>query len=39
MAAAGESREAVMQDDDMTPSDVDRESSQPRVRVVRRLWG
>ena len=38
MAAAGESREAVMQDD-MTPSGVDRESSQPRVRVVRRLWG
>ena len=39
MAAAGESREAVMQDDDMTPFGVDRESPQPRVRVVRRLWG
>ena len=39
MAAAGESREAAMQDDGMTPSGVDRESSQPRVRVVRRLWG
>ena len=38
MAAAGESREAVMQDG-RTPSCVDRESSQPRVRVVRRLWG
>jgi hypothetical protein len=39
MAAAGESREAAPHDDDMTQTRADRESSQPRVRVVRRLWG
>jgi hypothetical protein len=39
MAAAGESRGAVLHDDDMTQSGADRESMQPRVRVVRRLWG
>ena len=38
MAAAGESRAAVMQDDDVM-SATDPESVQPRVRVVRRLWG
>jgi type II secretory pathway predicted ATPase ExeA len=39
MAAAGESREATMHSDDVRTSDADTESLQPRVRVVRRLWG
>lgn len=37
-AAAGESRNA-MADDDVLETDIDRSASQPRVRVVRRLWG
>jgi type II secretory pathway predicted ATPase ExeA len=39
MAAAGESREATMHSDHVRASDADPESFQPRVRVVRRLWG
>ena len=39
MAAAGESREAITQDDDVSQSADGRESVQPRVRVVRRFWG
>ena len=39
MAAAGEGREAITQDDDVLQPGADRGSFQPRVRVVRRLWG
>ena len=39
LAAAGEIREAVVPDDDLTESDGDSAPIQPRVRVVRRLWG
>ena len=39
LAAAGEIRDAVVPDDDATESDGDSAPSQPRVRVVRRLWG
>jgi len=39
LAAAGEIREAVVPDDDVTESDSGIAAIQPRVRVVRRLWG
>ena len=39
MAAAGESREATVHSEHVRASDADPESFQPRVRVVRRLWG
>ena len=39
LAAAGEIRDAVVPDDDVTESDGDSAPIQPRVRVVRRLWG
>ena len=38
MAAAGESRNIVTQDDALKPA-ADGGAFQPRVRVVRRLWG
>jgi type II secretory pathway predicted ATPase ExeA len=39
LAAAGEIRDAVVPDDAVTESDGDSAPIQPRVRVVRRLWG
>jgi len=39
LAAAGEIRDAVVPDDNVTESDGDSAPIQPRVRVVRRLWG
>jgi len=39
MAATGERKATVAQDDDATQSDSDGVSLPPRMRVVRRLWG
>ena len=39
MAAAGENRGATLHDHEATESRADSATVQPRVRVVRRLWG
>ena len=39
MAAAGENRETTVHDHEATESRADSAPVQPRVRVVRRLWG
>lgn len=39
MAAAGETREAMGHDDDVAEPGAASTPSEPRVRVVRRLWG